>query len=316
MSKNPLVTIVILSYYSKDTIMVALDSVLAQTYDNIEMIVCDDGSDCFNLEELSQYVQTHKSKNIVSVDYIINSTNLGTVKTVNLALSKSKGEILFLLAADDCFFSDDTIQKWTNEFSSTKSLISTAKRANFNQNLSEITTIEPTQTEIDLIVSSAPKELFRRLAGYNIILGCNTAYKISLFDLLGLFNENYRLIEDYPLVLKALRNDIEISFYDEVVVKHRVGGVSSYGRIDKKYLKEANAIFDNEILPYVLDKRRAKTEYTKWKKYALFVREKIALYNIKEESKFKFFVFGILLVLKHPIRSLKKAIKALFHKKR
>lgn len=43
--ENPLVSVVIPAYNRPDTLKIEIDSVLEQTYPNIEIIICDDSSD-------------------------------------------------------------------------------------------------------------------------------------------------------------------------------------------------------------------------------------------------------------------------------
>ena len=66
---NPLVTVVTPSYNNSKTIFGAIDSVLMQSYPNIQYIVCDDASSDFDGEAIIEYIRAKNTGNIV--DFIV-----------------------------------------------------------------------------------------------------------------------------------------------------------------------------------------------------------------------------------------------------
>ena len=62
MSNQPLVSIIILSYNQGSYIDEAIQSALAQTYENIEVIVSDNGSSDNTKEIINQYIANPKIK--------------------------------------------------------------------------------------------------------------------------------------------------------------------------------------------------------------------------------------------------------------
>ncbi len=88
----PLVSIVIPSYNHSDYLAEAIDSVLAQDYPNVELIVLDDGSTDGSVEVLKCYDdafhwETH--------------SNIGQARTLNKGWKMARGDILSYLSADD-----------------------------------------------------------------------------------------------------------------------------------------------------------------------------------------------------------------------
>lgn len=88
----PLVSIVIPSYNGMPYLEEAIESVLAQDYPNIELIVLDDGS----TDETFKFLTKYKEK-----FYFEKHPNMGQAKTLNKGWQLSKGEILGYLSADD-----------------------------------------------------------------------------------------------------------------------------------------------------------------------------------------------------------------------
>jgi len=91
--KQPLVTIIIPYYNKKDTIVRSIDSVIAQTYQNWELIIIDDCGD--DKIEASKIIQDNR------ISVIYNETNLGAAKTRQRGLEIAKGEFIAFLDADD-----------------------------------------------------------------------------------------------------------------------------------------------------------------------------------------------------------------------
>ena len=93
---EPRVSVLIPCYNAGWYLAAALDSVLAQTYQNFEIIVVDDGSEDNSAAVAARYPQ---------VRYFHN-THSGISVTRNLAISKARGEILVFLDADDLWVPD------------------------------------------------------------------------------------------------------------------------------------------------------------------------------------------------------------------
>lgn len=99
MIQKPLVSVVIPVYNSEKYIRQAIDSVLNQTYSNIEIITVDDGSKDSSLSILKEY----ETKGLVMLLQHEGGLNKGVSKTRKLGFSHAKGEFIALLDSDDCF---------------------------------------------------------------------------------------------------------------------------------------------------------------------------------------------------------------------
>lgn len=92
----PLVTVICVCYHHARFVVEALDSVIKQTYPNVELIVIDDGSDDGSGKVIKNWMMHHPEATM-----ILNGKNIGYCKTFNKAFSLSKGEFVIDLSADD-----------------------------------------------------------------------------------------------------------------------------------------------------------------------------------------------------------------------
>lgn len=264
MENYPLITIITPTYNSSQTLFGCILSVLKQTYPQMEYILVDDGSRYFDKTKIEKFIEENKQKNLKSFSVLVNKKNIGTVKTLNKALKIAFGEYIFNLADDDEFCDEKVAKDWIDEFVRIGADIITGNRVVYDRNMSEIITKEPNLNDKEIIKNSSPKELFEKMAGYNLVFGCSTARKKTLLDIVGGFDERYRIIEDYSSNLRFLRMGVRIHYFDRDVVNYRLGGISFSERVNNRYYRESNKIFRHEIAPYVANKKEAKKKYNDW----------------------------------------------------
>lgn len=103
-SRRPLVSICIPAYNNADYICETLDTVMNQTYENIELVVVDDGSKDNTWNVINKYKEEYEAKNPDTSKIIRlykNEKNLGMAGNWNRALELCTGEYLKLICADD-----------------------------------------------------------------------------------------------------------------------------------------------------------------------------------------------------------------------
>ena len=95
MDKDVLVSIVVPVYNAKDYLEACLDSIINQTYKNIEIILIDDGSNDGSGDVLDVYAQ--KDKRIK----VVHNTNHGVSYTRNYGISIATGSKILFIDSDD-----------------------------------------------------------------------------------------------------------------------------------------------------------------------------------------------------------------------
>lgn len=101
-----LVTIFIPAYNAEKYIKECLDSIVNQTYKNLDILIIDDGS----TDNTSKIIETYNDERI---RLIKNKENKGLPYTRNLGLKESKGEYIAIMDADDISYID-RIEKQVN----------------------------------------------------------------------------------------------------------------------------------------------------------------------------------------------------------
>ena len=97
----PLVTVVCLCYNHRAFIKEALDSVLAQTYPNIQIILVDDASTDESVREIEALLVQNPH-----IEFISLKQNVGNCKAFNIGLAKANGAYVIDFATDDVMLPD------------------------------------------------------------------------------------------------------------------------------------------------------------------------------------------------------------------
>ena len=265
MEIKPLITVITASYNSK-YLYESISSVLSQTYEKIEYIVADDGTEGFDKEDVELYIRKNQPSNIIFSLVIHHTNNIGTVQNLNYAIKMCHGKYVFFLSADDVYCDPYTLDKWVSDMEKKGSIISTSILLKYDEKLSALQFAFPFPYQKRLLMEGNKKYIFNELTNGNFILGCCTAYSRICFKKYGFFDEDYHLIEDYPYMLSYIRRNGRIDFFDHQCIKYRCGGVSSSQHFNDTYERDSDLIFRNEILPYVKFKYWHKLIYSQWKK--------------------------------------------------
>lgn len=97
---DPLVSILIPCYNHEKYIADCINSIIKQTYDNIEVLICDDCSQDSSWQKLTE-MEGILRKRFPYVSLKRNPENAGVTKTLNKMLKEAKGKYIKELATDD-----------------------------------------------------------------------------------------------------------------------------------------------------------------------------------------------------------------------
>lgn len=99
---KPLVSVIMPVYNVEKYLKASLDSILNQTYSNIELIAINDGStDCSG-----KILYEYKKKGLIASFRILEQHNQGLSVTRNIGISKSQGKYIYFFDSDDLLDSE------------------------------------------------------------------------------------------------------------------------------------------------------------------------------------------------------------------
>ncbi len=251
----PLITIAIVTYEQENDLFGCIDSVLMQDYPNIELIVCDDCSRVFDIKKLTDYIETHKKRNLKQYNLYRQAKNVGTVINCNTAISMANGEIIKTLAADDRLYGIDTIAFIGAQFHSHNISILAGRGRCYLKDGTPTEQYYPTQNEFIRMKCKGPDQLLKMLCTrpWSCILAPATAFHRNVFSQIGLFDTSYKYLEDWPFWIKACVSGIPIHICEQTLVWYRFGGISSLQErsaaaisAQRTFLRECQAVLQHE----------------------------------------------------------------------
>jgi glycosyltransferase involved in cell wall biosynthesis len=203
----PRVSVVIAAYNAARYISQALDSVKAQTFNDYEVIVVNDGSD--DREELEQILQSHP----LPISYI-SQENRGVSAARNAAIRIAKGEFYAQLDSDD---------QWTPDYLEVQLafLRDNPDVALVYPNAKIIGDMGTAGLEFMKLCPSEGEVSFESLVRQQVsVLTCVTA-RMSAIRAAGMFDESLRSCEDFDLWLRIAKNVGRIAYHRQPLALYR-----------------------------------------------------------------------------------------------
>lgn len=207
---NMKVSIITVCYNSESTIESTIQSVIQQSYPNIEYIVVDGDSTDGTFKIIKKY-EKHITKYIKEKDH-------GIYDAINKGIKLATGDILGILNSDDVYCNLDTIKHVVEKFAKEQkdALYGDLKYVQ-SDNLSK--TIR--------YWKSGPFRSIKFLFGW---MPPHPTFflKRTIYQNLGNYTTSFKSAADYELMLRMLfRYNVSVSYLPEVMVLMRTGGVSN-----------------------------------------------------------------------------------------
>lgn len=216
----PIVSVIIPSYNAADYIAQTLESVLAQTLTDIEVIVVDDGS-------------TDNTRNIVA-DFANKDPRLTLVEQANQfagvarnnGMSKARGKYLYFLDADD-YIESNALEELVNAIEQHGADIAIAKSEGFDNTTGDTWTIDGALNGVDYDRPIAHAEYCDRLFQSFIGWPWDKLFRKEFIDKTALTFQPLRTTNDALFVFCALALADTIVCLDSVLFHHRTNNKNS-----------------------------------------------------------------------------------------
>ena len=287
------ISVIVLSYNNVHLLLEALDSTLMQDYPDFELIVLDDGTKHFCVSEIEDYIKKNSKENCKRVVVRTNERNLGTVRNLNRAIGYSQGKYLIPMAADDSLYDCAVLSQFAEAFTLHKNaMILTTQVAEYDEKLEQFLCYTITGNHIKLLSKYNFSEIYGELCLHSFLPAGGTAYRREIFEQYGLFDEAYRLVEDWPFSLKMTRLGVPFYYCDFISIKHRNGGVSRSpfrSPTQKLYQTDLIQVMEKEILPHlsIAPLGMQKKIYTQCEDKMLFYSLRYDFPNKKLSERFR-----------------------------
>ena len=232
MKDNLKISIITSVYNNKETIAEAIESVLSQTYDNIEYIVVDGASTDGTVEVINAYAD--------KVTTFVSEPDRGIYDGLNKGIRLATGDVVGFLHSDDLFQDNEVVSKIAQAF----------KAHNVDSIYGDLTYVRKTDTT--KIVRYWESGLFElKKLSYGWMPPHPTFYvKREIYTQHGTFDTSFKIAADYDAMLRFLgREKITTHYIPEIFVKMRVGGESnkSLKNLLKKSQEDLRALRNNNV---------------------------------------------------------------------
>lgn len=225
----PLVTIIIPVYNGENYLAQAIDSALAQTYSNIEILVVNDGSKDQGATEKVALSYGDKIR-------YVRKENGGVSTALNLGIEKMSGEYFSWLSHDDLYYPDKInrqIQALRDHGDMTAIVHSDYDI--LEESTKSITQVRQSYTyPMNYLTNSVLPVL------HGLVHGCSLLIHKSHFKRVGVFNETLITTQDYELWFRMMRNQ-QLIYVPEPLIIGRVHELQR-GRILTSHRYERNEL--------------------------------------------------------------------------
>jgi len=212
----PLVSVICLSHNHEPYVKEAINSILHQSYNKIEIIAVDDCSNDSTQKILKDLDQKH-----AQIQSILLDTNVGNCKAFNIGLSQAKGDFIIDLSADDVLLPDRIIEglidfnKYGQEYG-----VNFTDAAYINSSGNLIGYHYKRDKNKQLISKVPEGTIYKDLLASYIICTPTMMTRKQIYDQLGGYDEDL-YYEDFDFWIRSGKIT-KYCYTDKVLVKKRV----------------------------------------------------------------------------------------------
>jgi len=228
-----------------ETIEETLSSLYKQSYQNIEHIVIDGGSNDGTLEILSKYKE--------DISILLSEPDTGIYNAMNKAIKLITGDIVYFLNANDSLYDENVLEKVVKEFQKHPDLGLLWGDVQFTENNEDVRVarFDNIKTKSDLIYNNPCHQVI--------------FYSNDVFKKYGGYDENLIIYADCDFNIKMLvHNNLRCKYIPEILARFELGGLSTSAYYKDKIMQknEIRTIYENNFrnnLNFRMDKFFTKT---------------------------------------------------------
>jgi len=221
------ISLVTVAFNSASTIRDTIESVLKQTYSEIEYIIVDGKSSDDTVKIIKEYEPLFNGRL-----RWISETDKGLYDAMNKGIRLATGDIIGIINSDDFYHRNDSIEMIANTFDD-KSIQAVFADVRF---------VNPTNLEKTVRYYSSKNFTIKRFRfGFMPAHPTFFTYR-SYFDRYGYYKTDYKIAADYELLIRFLDNHkLRYKYLSLDIMKMRTGGISTASL-------KSNLILNKEIV--------------------------------------------------------------------
>ena len=255
--KCPLVTIIAICYNHEQFIEECLQSIINQTYKNIELIIVDD----FSVDKSREIMLIFSQKNI-GINCIFNKYNVGNCRSFNQALKIAKGKYIIDLSTDDVL-KPNRIEEQVKKFEESD---------NIGIVFSDAEYIDEYSNWLGLFYKKNQRipegNIYEDILKKSFIMPSSMMIRKSILDKLGGYDENLSY-EDFDFWVRSSRR-YDYAYVPQILVQQRILN----GSHSTKFTQKHNLLTPSTV--QVCEKALLLNE-TESENQALIIRLKVVL---------------------------------------
>ena len=248
-----LVSVIITTYNSAKFVIETLESIKSQTWQNIELVVSDDCSVDNTIEICTHWISQNKDF-FANTEIITVPKNTGVSANCNRSIAAIKSDYFKFIAGDD-ILNPNCIEDNMNFVAENPNARIVFSQINLYQDQFEeknYITTTPQDFPFNIMDKS-----FSAQDQYNLLLFSDRihytpsffAHKKTIIDVGG-YDENNKLVEDYPMWLKLTKAGISLHYFHKPTVGYRI------------HSKATNNTGDNVLFkPSVINSYKVRQKY-------------------------------------------------------
>ena len=236
------ISLISVTYNSEKTLACTIESVLSQTYSDIEYIVVDGASKDNTVSIIKQYEPLFEGRM-----KWISEKDKGLYDAMSKGIRMATGDVVGILNSDDFFTSKDVLEKISEAFILDSQLDAVYGDVHF---------VNP--GNLNKCVRYYSSKIFKRHLMKLGFMPAHPSFYIrrECFDKYGLYKTDYKIAADFEFLLRVIyKEKIKTQYLPIDMVTMRTGGASTSGleshkRIMKEHLRafRENGIYTNSLL--------------------------------------------------------------------
>ena len=252
---KPLISIITVVFNGMEYLEQTIQSVINQSYDNVEYIIIDGGSTDGTLDIIKKYE--------AQIDYWISEKDSGVYDAMNKGIDLASGKWINFMNAGDSFYNNDILDEVFKNDLNGMEIVYGDRQVVYANHKTKIVKAQ----ELSLIWQGKPM--------------CHQSCFIdAIYHKKNKFILKYDICDDFKFIYNAYQSKANFKYIDMVIAKYLIGGLSGDNSI--------KAIIQDWL---IVDKNIKTNLYYSWRLCKTTIKEPIRYmlkYNVPEEQRNKF----------------------------